>query len=295
MLTYDGRHDHDAVAEVRAAPDGRPARDHPPRTAGEVAWRDAARSRNVSGPAAMSTRVRSAKQCEDRAPSPRGRTRQPSGSVGSGSPPGPGPPRGRRGSARPRRDRTGERGHATDLGRDATPPPRGSDTNRPPPSTSARSRSRVTSGAAARRLQAAAAVPAACRWSSTPIARSAAFTGTGLGAPRKFARISGSHRSWIAVLRRIARRAQPRRARPSRPGSRSRPRRRRRRRPSPGPRASRRRRRRAPRHRAAGRGRSRAICSRLPLASLTATTRGCSASRRNVSASTFVPVRAGTL
>ena len=49
---------------------------------------------------------------------------------------------------------------------------------------------------------------------------------------------------------------------------------------------------------ATSRGRSRqirAICSRFPEASLTATMRGWAASRRKVSASTFVPVREGTL
>ncbi len=54
----------------------------------------------------------------------------------------------------------------------------------------------------------------------------------------------------------------------------------------------------SPESTATSRGRSRqitAICSMLALASLTAITRGCSASRRNVSASTLAPVRPGTL
>jgi len=124
---------------------------------------------------------------------------------------------------------------------------------------------------------------------------SAAFTGTGFGAPRKFASMSGSHRSWI---RRACSQSPAWAAAQSAIIS-----------PgisfdatemTPFPPSARIGRVQAssPARTATSRGRSRqirAICSRFPEASLTATIRGCTASRRNVSASTFVPVRDGTL
>jgi drug/metabolite transporter (DMT)-like permease len=123
----------------------------------------------------------------------------------------------------------------------------------------------------------------------------AAFTGTGEGAPWKFARIKGSHRSWTrrASSQRLPSAVAHSEAisagisfdatetTPSPPIARI-----------ASVAAS------SPLRTETSRGRSRQItasCSRLPEASLTATTRGCSASRRNVSASTFVPVRPGTL
>ena len=123
----------------------------------------------------------------------------------------------------------------------------------------------------------------------------AAFAGTGFGAPAKLARNSGSQRSWIRrASSHVARRAAAHSAAispgisllatdttPSPPIART-----------ASVAAS------SPAITATSRGRSRqitAICSMLPLASLTAITRGCSASRRNVSASTLAPVRDGTL
>ena len=129
----------------------------------------------------------------------------------------------------------------------------------------------------------------------SPIIDRAALTGTGLGPPAKLARKSGSQRSWIrraasqsparaaehsatispgisfeatdtTPLPPIARTASVQLSSPARTPK------------------------------SCGRSRQiKAIWSRLPEASLTATIRGCSARRRSVAGSTFVPVRDGTL
>ena len=165
---------------------------------------------------------------------------------------------------------------------------------RPPPSTSPSDRSSATSRSRGAWSSGSRGARRSSR-SSSPIATIAAFAGTGLGAPWKLARNSGSQRSWIA------------RAPAQSPSSAARTRAA----ISPGisllatdttpsppmastasVAAS------SPARTATSRGRSRqmtAICSMLPLASLTAITRGCSASRRNVSALTFAPVLEGTL
>ena len=176
----------------------------------------------------------------------------------------------------------------------ARPPRLDPRARRPPPSTSPSVRRSSTR----RVLGPAASGSSGARTSSRsirPMARSAALAGTGLGAPWKLARNRGSHRAW----RRRASSQSPARAASHSaaippgtwlPATET----------TPSPpiastasvAAS------SPASTATSRGRSRQItasCSMLPLASLIAVTRGCSASRRNVSASTLVPVREGTL
>ncbi len=304
MLTYDGgmittssprcapRRTAVPPGTIRHGPPARSSRGGTP-----------ARSRKVSGPAVQSIVVRSAKQARI-AVLTSGRTRQPSGADGSGS------AARRRPASRSARNVAGSIAVGGSLatsagaGRESVsvvmrPPPgfrpRVSVWIRPPAASTRPSRRSVPAMAASPSGSSGRSGARTMSEASSPISRRAAFAGTGFGPPRKLPRKSGSQRSW---MRRAVSQSPASAAAHSATSS-----------PgisldatetTPSPpmarigsvQAS------SPARTATSRGRSRqirAICSRLPLASLTATTRGCSASRRNVSASTFVPVRDGTL
>ena len=301
-LTYDGGITTTPGAEVGAGPDRRPAGHDPRGPARDRSGGSAARSWNANGPTVHESRSSGrAKRGEDRGlhlgsdPPAIG-----CGRVGLGRAERAGGER-REQLGRERVDARSPAASPTAARRPRsprplTPAPRcGSASGRRPPRPGPRPRS--------------VGQPSARGASAS--GRSGAAHGVGLeethqregGLDRHGVRAADEVRAGTAAAsargsgaRRPSRRPAPRRtARPARPGSRCSPPRRRRRRPARASAASRHRRRRGPRRRAADRGRSAAICSRLPLASLIAMTRGCSARRRNTSAGTFVPVRDGTL